>query len=111
MLQIWDHLWNLVITELKEFNQFDDLCREEIIQEMNNIGVKFQFWKEHEVNMWNHTSLMGDDKLKVLRNFNLNRILPPSKARKIRELWDKFIWLLNQKIMILNNSNLKLKIG
>jgi len=33
---------------------------------------------------------MGDDKLKVLRNFNLYQILPPSRARKIRELWDRF---------------------
>ena len=40
--------------------------------------------------MWNYTSLMGDDKLKVLRNFNLYQILPPSRARKIRELWDRF---------------------
>jgi len=40
--------------------------------------------------MWNYTSLMGDYKLKVLRNFNLYQILPPSRARKIRELWDRF---------------------
>ncbi|RGB29803.1 hypothetical protein C1646_766158 [Rhizophagus diaphanus] len=85
MLRIWDYLWSLVISELKEY----DLCREEIIQEMNQIGVKFQFWKEKEANVWNYTSLMGDDKLKVLKNFNLSRILPPSRARKIRELWDR----------------------
>ena len=90
MLRIWDRLWSLVIAELKEFNQFDNLCREEIMQEMNQIGVKFQFWKDQGTNMWNYTSLMGDDKLKVLRNFNLYQILPPSRARKIRELWDRF---------------------
>ena len=33
---------------------------------------------------------MGDDKLKVLRNFNLYQILPPSRAKKIRELWNGF---------------------
>ena len=43
MLRIWDRLWSLIIAELKEFNQFDDLCRKEIMQEMNQIGVKFQF--------------------------------------------------------------------
>jgi hypothetical protein len=52
--------------------------------------VHFQFWKECEANAWNHTSLMGDDKLKVLKNFNLGQILPPSRARKIHELWNRF---------------------
>ena len=33
---------------------------------------------------------MGGDKLKVLKKFNLGRILPPSRTRKIRELWDRF---------------------
>ena len=90
MLRIWDRLWSLVIAELKESDQFDDLCRDEITQEMNQISVKFQFWKEQGTNVWNHTSLMGEDKLKVLRNFDLYRILPPSRAKKIRELWDRF---------------------
>ncbi|PKK74405.1 hypothetical protein RhiirC2_774837 [Rhizophagus irregularis] len=69
MLRIWDCLWSLVISELKESNQFDD---------------------EHGADAWNHTLLMGDDKLKVLKNFNLGRILPPTRAKKIRELWNKF---------------------
>lgn len=90
MLRIWDRLWSLVISELKESNQFDNICREEIMQEMGRIGVNFQFWKEHGADVWNYTSLMGDDKLKVLKNFNLGRILPPSRAKKIRELWDRF---------------------
>ncbi len=90
MLRIWDRFWSLVLAELKEFNQFDDLCRDEIIIEMNRIGINFQFWKENGVNGWNHTSLMGDDKLKVLKNFNLKCILPPSRAKAIRELWNRF---------------------
>ncbi len=90
MLRIWDRLWSLVISELKESNQFDDVCRKEIMQEMGRIGVNFQFWKEHGADAWNHTSLMGDDKLKVLKNFNLGQILPPTRAKKIRELWNRF---------------------
>jgi len=93
MLRIWDRLWSLVLAELKESDQFDDICRFEITQEMDRIGVKFQFWNEHNSNSWNHTSLMGDDKLKVLENFNLKKILPPSRADKIRQLWDGFKWL------------------
>ncbi|GBC29124.2 hypothetical protein GLOIN_2v1783867 [Rhizophagus irregularis DAOM 181602=DAOM 197198] len=89
LLRIWDRLWCLVLAELKEFNQFDDICRDEIVKEMNRIGVNFQFWQEKS-NTWNHTSLMGDDKKKVLKNFNFKRILPSSRANAIRELWDHF---------------------
>ncbi|PKC60050.1 hypothetical protein RhiirA1_468588 [Rhizophagus irregularis] len=63
LLRIWDRLWCLVLAELKEFNQFDDICRDEIVKEMNRIGVNFQFWQEKS-NTWNHTLLMGDDKKK-----------------------------------------------
>jgi len=83
MLRIWDRLWSLVLAELRESDQFDDVCRDEIIREMDRIGVRFQFWKEHNNGDWNYTSLMGEDKLKVLRNFNLERILPLSRAKKI----------------------------
>ncbi|GBC23265.2 hypothetical protein GLOIN_2v1784240 [Rhizophagus irregularis DAOM 181602=DAOM 197198] len=89
LLRIWDRLWCLVLAELKEFNQFDDICRDEIVKEMNRIGVNFQFWQEKS-NTWNHTLLMGDDKKKVLKNFNFKRILPSSRANAIRELWDHF---------------------
>ena len=34
MLQIWDQLWSLVLAELKEFDQFDNICHDEIVQEM-----------------------------------------------------------------------------
>ncbi|PKB94322.1 hypothetical protein RhiirA5_439062, partial [Rhizophagus irregularis] len=68
MLRIFDHLWSL---ELKDVDQFDNVCRNEIVKEMNRIGVRFQFWKENGSNTWNYTSLMGNDKLKVLKDFNL----------------------------------------
>ncbi len=90
MLRIWDYLWNLVLTELKETDQFDDFCHFEIAQEMNQIGVKFQFWSEQNSNSWNHTSLMEDNKLKVLEYFDLKKILPPSCAEKIHQLWNGF---------------------
>jgi len=57
---------------------------------MNRIQVKFQFWKEKGSESWNHTSLMGKDKLKVLKNFNLELLFLTPRATKIRELWDKF---------------------
>ena len=57
---------------------------------MNHIQVKFQFWKEKGSESWNHTSLMGKDKLKVLKNFNLELLFLTPCATKIRELQDKF---------------------
>ncbi|PKK60592.1 hypothetical protein RhiirC2_719002 [Rhizophagus irregularis] len=65
MLRIWDRLWSLVLAELKEYNQFDNICRDEIIQEMNRIGVNFQFWQERGVNTWSHSSLMGQEKSEI----------------------------------------------
>jgi len=101
MLRVWDRLWTLFLTELRESDQFDDVCRDEIIQEMDCIGVRLQFWKERNNDIWNYTSLMGEDKLKVLRNFNFERILPLSRARKIRELWNRF----NQIYLALKTKN------
>ncbi|GES96423.1 hypothetical protein GLOIN_2v1783867 [Rhizophagus clarus] len=89
LLWIWDCLWCLILTELKEFNQFDDICCDEIVKEMDRIGVNFQFWLEKS-NTWNYTSLVGNDKKKVLKNFNFKRIFPPLHAKAIRELWDRF---------------------
>ncbi|GBC20383.2 hypothetical protein GLOIN_2v1839566 [Rhizophagus irregularis DAOM 181602=DAOM 197198] len=72
MLRIFDRLWSLVLSELKDVDQFDNICHNEIVQEMNRIGVHFQFWEENGSNTWNYTSLMGNDKLKVLKDFDLD---------------------------------------
>jgi len=44
---------------------------------------------------------MGEDKLKVLKNFDFSQILPLSRARKICELWDRF----NQIYLNLKSKN------
>ncbi|PKC56902.1 hypothetical protein RhiirA1_541880 [Rhizophagus irregularis] len=84
MLRIFDHLWSL---ELKDVDQFDNVCRNEIVKEMNRIGVRFQFWKENGSNTWNYTSLMGNDKLKVLKDFNLVNVLIDSQYANRGILW------------------------
>ncbi|PKY62521.1 hypothetical protein RhiirA4_432588 [Rhizophagus irregularis] len=97
MLRITDHLWNLMLNELREMDLFNDLARDVIVKEMSRIKVKFQFWKEREKGpeSWNYTSLMGEDKMKVLKEFNLGLLFLPSHAIKIRKLWDKFSDLYN----------------
>ncbi|UZO24045.1 uncharacterized protein OCT59_016369 [Rhizophagus irregularis] len=70
MLRIWDRLWDLVLQELKTQNQFNDLARAKILAKMRRILISFNFWQEQGTQNWSYTSLMGEDKEKVLKNFN-----------------------------------------
>jgi hypothetical protein len=90
MLRITDRLWNLILHEIQETGYFNDVAREIIVKEMNRIKVNFHFWQEKGCQTWSFTSLMGQDKLKVLQFFDLSTILPPTRARAIRMLWDGF---------------------
>ncbi|CAG8605427.1 29219_t:CDS:2 [Gigaspora margarita] len=90
MLRITDCLWRLVLNELQDDDLFDEFTHKVIIEEIKHISVQFQFWKERGSKSWNYTSLMGENKIKVLKNFNLNLLFIPSRAAKIRNLWDKF---------------------
>ena len=90
MLRITDRLWNLVMAELMEYGLFNDTAQKIIIEEMRQIKVNFHFWQNKESKSWCHTSLMGDDKLKVLQFFDLTKILSRQRADMIRNLWNKF---------------------
>ena len=68
-----------MLCELRENNLFDDLTRNVIINKMNQIKVKFQFWKEKGSESWNYMSLMGKDKLNMLKNFNLELLFLTSR--------------------------------
>ncbi len=60
---------------------------------MQRLKVPFYFWENKESHNWEYTSLMGDDKEKVLRFFNLKLLFRPSRAQLIRNLWDQFFQL------------------
>ncbi|CAG8813608.1 36181_t:CDS:2 [Gigaspora margarita] len=47
-------------------------ARLKISQEMKRIKVNFHWWEDPESKTWKSNSLNGEDKLKVLKNFNLN---------------------------------------
>ncbi|CAG8708468.1 14674_t:CDS:2, partial [Gigaspora margarita] len=66
MLRIWDHLWELVIQELKSESRYEEFNRKIIVREMKSISVIFQFWQDLNVKNCIYTSLMGDDKEKFL---------------------------------------------
>lgn len=93
MLRITDRLWALVIQEFKEMNKWNDYTRKLIIEEMNRIGVNFHFYEDRETKTWNHTSLMGPEKLKVLQKLNFNRFFRSSRAQQLRNLWNSFLEL------------------
>ncbi|CAG8756780.1 42220_t:CDS:2 [Gigaspora margarita] len=95
MLRIYDRLWMLVLSELRSTRCFTDQIRQMIVSEMNRINVHFQFWENQETKTWAFTALMGKDKLKVLRDFNLDIIFVPQRAAIIRKLWDGFNNLYN----------------
>src|SRR6266511_6359631 len=88
MLRITDHLWSLMLSETNY--QSSDKTREQIKNEMFRIGVHFEFWQNIGSKSWNYTSLMGEDKLKVLKNYNLESILHENRATIIRQLWNDF---------------------
>ncbi|GBC48166.1 hypothetical protein GLOIN_2v1783827 [Rhizophagus irregularis DAOM 181602=DAOM 197198] len=90
MLRITDRLWSLLIAELMEQNLFNDTARKIIIDEMKRIKINFQFWQDHGSKTWNYTSLMGNDKVKVLQFFDLTKILSMRRATIVRDLWNKF---------------------
>ena len=57
---------------------------------MENLKIRFEFWKIRDTNNWNYTSLMGDDKLCVLRNFDLTKLFNSERASLIKSLWIGF---------------------
>ncbi|CAG8749675.1 11828_t:CDS:2, partial [Racocetra fulgida] len=64
---------------LKATKKFDSKYFE-IIEKMKRINIYFEFWQEKETTSWKYTSLIESNKLKVLYNFNLARILPNDYA-------------------------------
>jgi len=90
MLRIYDRLWELVIQELKSERRYDEYNRKVIVREIDRISINFQFWQEHNTENWNYTSLMGDDKEKILHGFNFDVIFDKERATLINCLWRDF---------------------
>ena len=90
MLRITDHLWELVLQEVKNEGLFNDITRNVIVKEMANLKIRFEFWKVRDTDNWCYTSLMGNDKLCILQKFNLAKLFNPEHAKLIRNLWDGF---------------------
>ncbi|RIA86810.1 hypothetical protein C1645_828687 [Glomus cerebriforme] len=57
---------------------------------IHRIKVNFQLWQDRGSKTWNYTSLMEDDKQKVLQFFDLTKIISRRCTAMIRDLWNKF---------------------
>src|SRR6185437_13144785 len=98
-LRITDRLWELMLADLKREITNEEIWKEKILLEMQRLKVSFQFWYEKNSNNLSHTSLMGPDKLKILKEFNLTAVFQSAaRATQIRALWDQFyeLYLLMQ---------------
>ncbi|RHZ46300.1 hypothetical protein Glove_627g48 [Diversispora epigaea] len=88
---------------------FNNMTRKVILDEMKRLKVFFQFWENKDSHNWEYTSLVGEDKKKVLEHFNLELLFRPSCATLIRKLWDEFNLLYcalkNKKTNLLEFKN------
>src|SRR5205807_2353083 len=86
-LRITDRLWELIISDLCREITNEEIWKDKILMEMKRLNISFQFWHEKNTN----TSLMGPDKLKVLKEFDLFAIFQSiTWAIQIRALWNQF---------------------
>jgi len=82
--------------------------------EMKKNGIEFNFFKNAKGNLdW--PSLNGNNLLKVMINFNLSLILPPSRVETISKLWKNFLDIIyfidqpNKTIIQIEEFEVKVK--
>ncbi|GBC37712.2 hypothetical protein GLOIN_2v1775051 [Rhizophagus irregularis DAOM 181602=DAOM 197198] len=100
-LRITDRLWELILSDLRRKTTNEEIWKEKILLEMQRLKITFQFWREKNSNNLSYTSLMGPDKLKILKEFNLIAIFQSiERAIQIQELWNQFneLYILMQNM-------------
>ena len=100
LLRITDRLWELMLSDLRRETTNEEVWKEKILLEMRRLKISFQFWNERNSNNLSYTSLMGPEKLKILKEFNLTAIFQSTeRAMQTQELWNQFneLYLLMQK--------------
>ncbi len=88
-----------MLSDLHHENSNEEVWKEKILLEMQRLKITFQFWHEKNNNNLSYTSLMGPDKLKILKEFNITAIFQSTeRAIQIQALWNQFneLYLLMQ---------------
>ncbi|GET61508.1 hypothetical protein GLOIN_2v1474533 [Rhizophagus irregularis DAOM 181602=DAOM 197198] len=77
----------------------EEIWKIKILSEMQRLKISFYFWREKTNNNLSYTLLMGPDKLKILKEFDLSAVFQSkTRAEQIRALWNQFykLYLLMQ---------------
>jgi hypothetical protein len=94
MLQISDVLLQCLFYELIKQKDFISNIQTLIIEEMKRLHVYFEFYSPNTKNgKWEWTSLMGPDKKKILKDFqvaNFFRKQQFTRGQEIQQLWHEF---------------------
>lgn len=73
-LRITDRLWKLMLSDLQRETRDEEIWKIKILSEMQRLKISFYFWREKTNNNLSYTSLMGPDKLKILKEFDLSAV-------------------------------------
>ncbi|PKC56607.1 hypothetical protein RhiirA1_402006 [Rhizophagus irregularis] len=71
-LRITDRLWELMLSDLQRETRDEEIWKIKILSEMQRLKISFYFWREKTNNNLSYTLLMGPDKLKILKEFDLS---------------------------------------
>ncbi|PKY35367.1 hypothetical protein RhiirB3_456076, partial [Rhizophagus irregularis] len=90
-LRITDRLWELMLSDLQRETRDEEIWKIKILSEMQRLKISFYFWREKTNNNLSYTLLMGPDKLKILKEFDLSAVFQSkTRAEQIRALWNQF---------------------
>ncbi|POG58477.1 hypothetical protein GLOIN_2v1488574 [Rhizophagus irregularis DAOM 181602=DAOM 197198] len=88
-----------MLSDLQRETRDEEIWKIKILSEMQRLKISFYFWREKTNNNLSYTSLMGPDKLKILKEFDLSAVFQSkTRAEQIRALWNQFykLYLLMQ---------------
>ncbi|GES85648.1 hypothetical protein GLOIN_2v1766279 [Rhizophagus clarus] len=107
MLRISDVLFQCLFYELIKKKDFANITQILIIAEMKRLHIYFEFYPPIMKNgKWKWTSLMGPDKEKILKDFQIRHLFDEQQAirgQDIEHLWHEFYHLykiMRQKSLI-----------
>ena len=96
MLRISDVLFQCLFYELIKQKEFANNIQTLIIAEMKRLHIHFEFYPPTTKNgKWEWTSLMGPDKEKILRDFQVTHLFGEqvTRGQDIENLWHEFYHL------------------
>lgn len=77
--------------DLFKKNDFERNIKERIEKKMADINIHFEFYRANSGRSnWNWTSLMGQDKKKMLQFFPVSEFIPGVRGIAIERLWREF---------------------